>query len=468
MVLIFSLMKTKYRTLPKLEKLAGTLQSALAKWSFEFTPYEYWDSTKWEFDDLAQEYYELCRNNIEQTGARLLPADVNFLAAFTTGDGNCLYNSIAELVKKSNEEWVRELKVRNLIELIINFTYYKNTYADIDDNLKQYITEVMMFLDARSEPWDSFGLCNVLDCSIRSIHPILDAMSERGEAGNTQPLQMNHVFHPRRPARNITINILWCSGMSVDIRRAQVQMGMRTEFWAPTHFVPLSIDPFDDISAQRVESERDDLRRFRDIESRFGDDDNSGNKENDFNLEKNAQLARTSVQKKKIRREQKAVRRKSKASNRLIRRLTFDIKAFIQYDPYLKDATLETRLNINVKKIKLRLHATAAAADRQHKKSHSKRMSCFGNDQITFLLPVLTKRTPDSATDARDYVFNPNKDKPDLLVAPTASLVKHLTPGSTDHIKINNILLTLSIMPMPNEHSSSVSASHWAYLLPLH
>ncbi|CAF1280280.1 unnamed protein product [Didymodactylos carnosus] len=290
--------------------------------------------------------------------------------------------------------------------------------------------------------------------------------------------------------------------MPVDVWRAQVQMGMRTEFWAPTHFVPLLINPFDDISAQRVESERDDLRRFRDIESRFGDDDNSRNKENDFNLEKNAQLARTSVQKKKIRRkfplfkdpkraavfmnklrdaftksqeEQKAVRRKFKASNRLIRRLTFDIKAFIQYDPYLKDATLETRLNVNVKsilieigdlylseeienEIKRRLHATAAAADRQHKKSHSKRMSCFGNDQITFLLPVLTKRTPDSETDARDYVFDPNKDKPDLLVAPTAPLVKHLTPGSTDHIKTNNIPLILSIMPMPNEHSSSVSA----------
>ncbi|CAF0839572.1 unnamed protein product [Didymodactylos carnosus] len=190
--------------------------------------------------------------------------------------------------------------------------------------------------------------------------------------GNTQPLQMNHVFHPRRTARNITINILWCSGMPADVWRAQVQMGMRTEFCAPTHFVPLLIDPFIQPAPQPVLQAQQQNRQPATtssitFDSEFGDDDNNRNKENDLYLEK-------------------------------------------------MHNWLEHLLNAYVKRILIEI-SDLYLSEEMEKKS----------------------KTPYSETDARDYVFNPNNDKPDLLVTPTAPLVKHITPGSIDHIKMNNI-----------------------------
>ncbi|CAF0986339.1 unnamed protein product [Didymodactylos carnosus] len=209
--------------------------------------------------------------------------------------------------------------------------------------------------------------------------------------GNTQPLQMNHVFHPRRTARNITINILWCSGMPADVWRAQVQMGMRTEFCAPTHFVPLLIDPFIQPAPQPVLQAQQQNRQPATTSSITFDSEKPP-------LFKDPKRVAVFVNKLRDtfttpREEQKAVRRK------------FEV-----------NATLETRLNAYVKRILIEI-SDLYLSEEMEKKS----------------------KTPYSETDARDYVFNPNNDKPDLLVTPTAPLVKHITPGSIDHIKMNNI-----------------------------
>ncbi|CAF4862254.1 unnamed protein product, partial [Rotaria sp. Silwood1] len=97
-----------------------------------------------------------------------------------------------------------ELRVRTVIELITNETYYENMYSQ--------------FVGA---------LCNVLRCNIRSIYPKID-FREGMEI-------MNNIFTPAPPTiANCDITILWShTWYETDVR------AVNNNLWSPNHFVPL-------------------------------------------------------------------------------------------------------------------------------------------------------------------------------------------------------------------------------------
>ncbi|CAF0999270.1 unnamed protein product, partial [Didymodactylos carnosus] len=97
-------------------------------------------------DESAQQYLSFCQDNSSEEEKPLYgDAHVNYLSIKTTGNGNCLFNSIATLANMT-DSFAIELRVRCIIELTLETAYYVQKYTNLflidevdDDGFQQYI-----------------------------------------------------------------------------------------------------------------------------------------------------------------------------------------------------------------------------------------------------------------------------------------------------------------------------------------
>ncbi|CAF3845323.1 unnamed protein product, partial [Rotaria sp. Silwood1] len=180
----------------------------------QFHPNQIFDEIKHNEDKIAKKYLEKATGDVHH----LIPIE-------TIPDGNCLYHSIL-LLMENPAVTTDELRVRTVIELITNETYYENMYS-------QFVGSVEFSIQATcknktfSELYEISALCNVLRCNIRSIYPKID-FREGMEI-------MNNIFTPAPPTiANCDITILWShTWYETDVR------AVNNNLWSPNHFVPL-------------------------------------------------------------------------------------------------------------------------------------------------------------------------------------------------------------------------------------
>ncbi|CAF4125373.1 unnamed protein product [Adineta steineri] len=181
---------------------------------YEFRPNQVFDPKKHILDVIAMQYLEQATSDVHH----LVPADV-------IADGNFLYHSIVLLMNNSAVTW-SELRVRTVIELITNATYYSNTYSHCVGPFDIAI-QAMCRKSTFSELYEITALCNILKCNIRSIYPKIDLRDHTAIVNNT--------FMPLPPTvANCEITILW----SHTLNESEVRI-KNNSTWSPNHFVPL-------------------------------------------------------------------------------------------------------------------------------------------------------------------------------------------------------------------------------------
>ncbi|CAF0993826.1 unnamed protein product [Didymodactylos carnosus] len=154
----------------------------------------------------------------------------------TNPDGNCLYNAVKVLMPNFEASPV-ELRVRANVELAVKLKDYQQTYphcTDFIDPFRQYQRTEIIYDKNYSTLWEILALCNILQCSIRSVYPKI--REDADDAGMSDLL--NKTFHPFSTTNSTkstsTITVMWTHTAEEDTVRA-VNYGM----WVPNHFVPL-------------------------------------------------------------------------------------------------------------------------------------------------------------------------------------------------------------------------------------
>ncbi|CAF1151862.1 unnamed protein product [Didymodactylos carnosus] len=154
----------------------------------------------------------------------------------TAPDGNCFYNAVKVLMPKF-EASPAELLVRANVELVVKLKDYQQTYphcTDFIDPFRQYQRTEMIYDKKDSTLWEILALCNILQCSIRSVYPKIN--EDTDEAGMSYLL--NKTFHPFSTTNSTkptsTITLMWTHTAEKGTVRT-VNYGM----WVPNHFVPL-------------------------------------------------------------------------------------------------------------------------------------------------------------------------------------------------------------------------------------
>ncbi|CAF1397260.1 unnamed protein product [Rotaria sordida] len=181
---------------------------------YEFRPNQIFDERKHIIDAVAKQYLEQATSDVHH----LVPVKV-------TPNGNCLYYSILVLMNNPAVT-TSELRVRTIIELITNETYYSNTYSPFVGPIDIAIQTVCKD-HTFSELYEIAALCNVLKCNIRTVYPQIDV-------GNYTAMA-NNIFHPCPPiVANCEIKILWSHTLSE--KEARI---VNNSTWSPNHFVPL-------------------------------------------------------------------------------------------------------------------------------------------------------------------------------------------------------------------------------------
>ncbi|CAF3586456.1 unnamed protein product [Rotaria sp. Silwood1] len=127
----------------------------------QFHPTQVFDETKHIVDVVAKKYFEKTTGDVHHR------VSVEVIA-----DGNCLYHSIVLLMNGPTVA-ASELRVRTIIELVTNETYYETMYS-------QFVGPIDIAIEAIcknytfSELYETAPLCSVLRCNIRSIYPQID------------------------------------------------------------------------------------------------------------------------------------------------------------------------------------------------------------------------------------------------------------------------------------------------------
>ncbi|CAF3372377.1 unnamed protein product [Rotaria socialis] len=136
-----------------------------------------------------------------------------------------------------------ELRVRTVIELVVNGAYYTRMYSQFIGLLDIAIKAICKNY-TYSELYEIAALCNILRCNIRSIYPRIDFREDMEI--------LNNSFRPTSPIiANCSITIFWSHALNEIDVRAQNNMT-----WSPNHFVPLmsppAYDDSDNINHQSV------------------------------------------------------------------------------------------------------------------------------------------------------------------------------------------------------------------------
>jgi hypothetical protein len=200
----------------------------------QFHPTQVFDETKHVVDVVAKEYLKKATDDMHH----LIPVDV-------PADGNCLYHSMVLLMNDpsvttnelrgiqiyfsfmlSYKFFLNNFLVRTIIELITNENHYQTMYSQycglIDVAIKAICKNYIF-----SELYEIAALCNVLQCSIRSVYPKIDFQYYMAI--------WDTVFTPVPPIlSNCNIAILWSHALNEKNAR-EANNGT----WSPNHFVPL-------------------------------------------------------------------------------------------------------------------------------------------------------------------------------------------------------------------------------------
>ncbi|CAF1283184.1 unnamed protein product [Didymodactylos carnosus] len=131
-----------------MEEICTALKPILIIHSLEFDPTEYFNPGVHEVDESAQQHLSFCQDNSSEEETPLYgDAYVNYLSIKTTGNGNCLFNSIATLANMTGS-FAIELRVHCIIELTLETAYYVQKYTNLflidevdDDCFQQYIPD---------------------------------------------------------------------------------------------------------------------------------------------------------------------------------------------------------------------------------------------------------------------------------------------------------------------------------------
>ncbi|CAF1566853.1 unnamed protein product, partial [Adineta steineri] len=180
----------------------------------EYRAYTVFDERIHEMDIVAKQYLESASADVHH----LIPVDV-------PTDGNCLYHSV--LISMNNSTvTTSELRVRTIVELITNETFYSNMYAHVVGPIDIAIKGVCKNF-TYSELYEICALCTVLGCNIRSVYPKIDFHPDMAV--------MNNIFTPAPSVTaNYEITILWSHAWDEMHARA-----VNNNVWSPNHFVPL-------------------------------------------------------------------------------------------------------------------------------------------------------------------------------------------------------------------------------------
>ncbi|CAF1614641.1 unnamed protein product [Rotaria sp. Silwood1] len=123
-----------------------------------------------------------------------------------------------------------ELRVRTIVELVINFDEYTYNYMDSVGPLQERWKDIAKNY-SYSDLYELVSLCNVLGCNIRSLYPRIDYHSYFDI--------YNCTFSPNVPTDNV-ITILWCH------TKVEAEARLYTKGnWLPNHFVPVVLLPPD-------------------------------------------------------------------------------------------------------------------------------------------------------------------------------------------------------------------------------
>ncbi|CAF3951344.1 unnamed protein product [Rotaria sordida] len=183
---------------------------------YEFRPNQIFDERKHIIDAVAKKYLEQATSDVHH----LVPVKV-------TANGNCLYYSILVLMNNPAVA-TSELRVRTIIELVTNETYYSNTYSPLAGPIDIAIQAVCKN-HTFSELYEIAALCNVLKCNIRMVYPQIDVGDYTAIA--------NNIFNPCPPiVANCEIKILWSH--TLNEKEARI---VNNSTWSPNHFVPLML-----------------------------------------------------------------------------------------------------------------------------------------------------------------------------------------------------------------------------------
>ncbi|CAF1185962.1 unnamed protein product [Adineta steineri] len=180
----------------------------------EFRPYGVFDDRIHVVDSIAKEYLEKASADVQH----LIPVDVD-------GDGNCLYHSVILWMNDSTLT-ASELRVRTIIELVINEAFYSNMYTHLV-GLIDIAIKAICKNRTFSGVYEICALSNVLKCNIRSVYPGIDFEADTAI--------MNRIFTPIPPTvASYEITILWSN-----VRKEMHVRAVNNNVWSPNHFVPL-------------------------------------------------------------------------------------------------------------------------------------------------------------------------------------------------------------------------------------
>ncbi|CAF4124306.1 unnamed protein product, partial [Adineta steineri] len=125
-----------------------------------FWPNEF-DERMHTIDTIAQQYLKQASRSVQH----LIPLS-------SLADGNCLFNSVVSLVPDSGVSAV-ELRVRTIIELVKNRTYYDNQFSNVVGPFNEAIQRTCNNYSF-SELYEVVALGNALRCEVQSVYPYID------------------------------------------------------------------------------------------------------------------------------------------------------------------------------------------------------------------------------------------------------------------------------------------------------
>ncbi|CAF1172501.1 unnamed protein product [Didymodactylos carnosus] len=204
-------------------------ETILNYFPFVYNPRSIFNERVDEIDRTALTYLKNYCSNINYTN--------EIIPLYTAGDGNCLYNSIELLHTKSIS--VLELRLRNIIELTVNSTIYKQQYPHYEtlfEKLEDYVMKEMIKNFYDSSPWDLVSLPSVVKCDIRLIYPNIGDTTAVDFISNL-PLHFSHhlntIFKPKQNVlSNGQITLLWSHKLLPKKPKTVTE-------WRPNHFVPV-------------------------------------------------------------------------------------------------------------------------------------------------------------------------------------------------------------------------------------
>jgi hypothetical protein len=149
--------------------------------SFTYIPIKYFNPSTQNIDKIAQTYLFQCQSVFETYADIYLKNKFWFFRGtnitravpiITHANGNCLYNSVLNLMPSLYISPI-ELRVRTILELIINYDKYSRDYTQSVGYLRERWKDICND-HCYSDLYELAALCNVLECNIRSLYPRID------------------------------------------------------------------------------------------------------------------------------------------------------------------------------------------------------------------------------------------------------------------------------------------------------